>query len=260
MIKLGVSWFSGIERIPDVTGAVDFVELPIERYRELPESPHKPIILHNERLLWSLATPGAVDARWSGEVDRYVRSSGTPWFSIHLGFSTESVRFENHMLPLSEPLDRETLAGRFIANINDARDACPVPLIVENLDYCPEGAYEHVCEPTFIREVIEETGVGLLLDIGHLQVSASWLGFSVADALDVLPLDKVVEVHISSPREIDSSRPRLDDAHETLLDRDLDILREVLQRANPRVITLEYRRDPAQIVVELIRIREVLNG
>ncbi|MFW6074360.1 MAG: DUF692 family multinuclear iron-containing protein, partial [Chloroflexota bacterium] len=248
-----------IEQYQSILDSVDFVEISIEQYCEVPGMPHSQVILHNERLRWSLADPEAIDERWIASVRDCIGETGSPWFSVHLGFASEAVRFEDHMLPESEPLDREALLKRFTENLTRARDACPVPLIVENLDYCPEGAYEHVCEPQFIRSIAEAAGVGLLLDIGHLQVSASWLGFDVFEALDVMPLDRVCEIHISSPRPLDGHGTKLDDVHERLQQRDLDILTGVLSRTTPAAITLEYRRNPELILEELGSIQAILN-
>jgi uncharacterized protein (UPF0276 family) len=165
------------------------------------------------------------------------------------------VRFDYHMLPASAPLPRDLLLERFIGNLTRARALCPVPLAIENLDYCPEGAYEHVCDPAFINEVVAATGCELLLDLGHLQVSASWLGCSAWDMLDALPLERVREVHVSSPRPLAPGDHRLDDAHERLTALDLELLELALERASPSAITLEYRRSLAALEEQVATLR-----
>ena len=60
------------------------------------------------------------------------------------------------------------------------------------------GSYEYVCEPAFIRNILNETGCGMLLDFGHVVVSAKNLGYkNVEDYVKELPLEKVVEIHMS---------------------------------------------------------------
>jgi uncharacterized protein (UPF0276 family) len=129
-----------------------------------------------------------------------------------------------------------------------------VPLLLEHLDYCPEGAYEHVCEPAFICDVLEATGCDLLLDLAHAQVSASWLGADVEEMLEQLPLERVREVHVSSPRPSAGNSAHLDDVHETLTERDYELLRWVLGRAAPRAVVLEYRRDIVELRKQLSRL------
>jgi uncharacterized protein len=141
------------------------------------------------------------------------------------------------------------------ANLSALRDALDLPLIVENLDYNPGGAYEHICEPAFIAAVLAHTGVGLLLDLAHAQVSAAYLGMSIQAYLALLPLERVAQLHLSSPRWKNGV---LRDAHEPLLELDYTLLREVLEVARPRAVTLEYHRDEAALKEQIGRLREIL--
>ena len=135
--------------------------------------------------------------------------------------------------------------------------AIPVPLILENLDYCPGGAYEHICEPDFIAAVLNETDAGLLLDLAHARVSAARLGLPIEDYLGQLPLERVRQLHISGPRSRDGV---LFDAHESLLDEDYALLEWVLRRTQPLALTLEYNREEAGLREQLIRLRGVLGA
>lgn len=257
-IRLGVTWSPLLESTPEALAAIDYVQLSIERFRQMDRQPTLPVILHGNQINWSLADPLAVDQRWIDDVNEAIEETATPWFSVHLGFAAEQVRFANHMLPVSDPLPRQVLVERFIEALNNIRTMLDVPLIVENLDYCPEGAYEHICQPAFVSEVILASHVGMLLDIGHLQVSADWLGFYAADALASLPIERTLEIHVSSPRPLDDGSGRLDDTHEPLLDRDYALLRELLSRTQPRALTLEYRRDRTLLIEQIAALRSIL--
>ncbi len=82
----------------------------------------------------------------------------------------------------------------------------------ENLNYFPTGAYERVCEPTFIRRVTEDAGIGLLLDVAHAIISARHLGYEDAFAyIRDLPLERVREMHLSHPGDM---RGVFEDLHE----------------------------------------------
>jgi len=83
-----------------------------------------------------------------------------------------------------------------------------------------------------------------LLDTAHLRVTASWQGADPFAMLDALPLHRLRELHLSSPRPIASEDGRLDDIHETLEEIDYALLDGVLSRRRPSAIVLEYRRDP----------------
>jgi uncharacterized protein (UPF0276 family) len=251
---------SPISRANDeVLDLIDYFEVPgWVDFSVIDQSPLTNFMLHNLDLDWSLAAVEAIDPGWDDRLLDALRRTQSPWFSIHLGFASEDVEFDDHMHPVSEPLPRETVLERIASNLASAVSLCPVPLLVENLDYCPEGAYEHVCEPTFICEILEMTNCGLLLDIGHLQVSASWLNMTPERYLEQLPLERTVEVHISSPRLQTPKSSRLEDVHQELTERDIELLETVLKRSEPRGLTLEYRRDSDRLVDQLGTLRSIL--
>ncbi len=219
--------------------------------------PGQRLCLHNAVWDWSL---GGLDALQQDDVMRRtldaIARTGTPWCSAHLGFSAARVRHNGqHMLPLSEPVPQDALFHTICSNVRALADAIPVLVVLENLNYCPGGAYEHVCEPEFIADVIEKTGTDMLLDLGHALVSAAWLGIPIDAYLARLPLDRVVEVHVSGPRMREG---HLTDVHETLLDDHYALLEEVLRTVSPRALTIEYQRDEAALREQLTRLRRIL--
>lgn len=258
---LGTTWTPAAAALEDLGTLVEFVEAPGWGLDDALRGWRGPVLLHNLDKDVSLADPGAVDDPWSARANEAIDRSGSPWFSLHLGFAAERVRFDEHMFPLSTPLGRDELRDRIITVAQAAAEQLSVPLLLENLDYCPEGAYEHVCEPEFISDVLAATGCGLLLDIGHLVVSASWLGYEPASMLEALPVERAVEVHVSSPRSVacDGNRGRLDDVHEVVTDLELSLLRMVLRRSRPRAVVLEYRRDSDELRRQLLLLRSVID-
>jgi uncharacterized protein (UPF0276 family) len=131
------------------------------------------------------------------------------------------------------------------------RDLIPVPLLLENLDYCPSGAYEHVCTPNFIRAVLETTDTWMLLDVAHAQVSAHALGIPLADYLAQLPLDRVKQFHLNRPSWVDG---QLADTHQALLDEDYLLVEALLTQTRPWAITLEYNQDAQELQHQLERL------
>lgn len=258
---LGTTWTPAAAALDDLDRLVDFVEAPGWGLDEALSGWPGQVLLHNLDKDVSLADPAAIDDAWAARANAANARANSPWFSLHLGFSTERVIFDEHMLPRSEPLGRAELFERIVGTVSRASDLLDVPLLLENLDYCPEGAYEHVCEPAFIGEVLEATGCGLLLDIGHLAVSASWLGCEPEAMLEALPVERAVEVHVSSPRPLadGGNSGRLDDVHEVLTDREVQLLRAVLRRGSPRAVVLEYRRVPGELHRQLRLLRTVLD-
>lgn len=262
---LGVTWSPVAAEMVDLELLVDIVEAPGWSLADAlaPGGVRRRVLLHNLDLDVSLADPAYIDAGWGERANATVRRARTPWFSLHLGFACERVRFDEHMLPLSEPLGRDVLLARTVESVRRAKGFLDLPLLLENLDYCPEGAYEHVCDPAFISEVLAETDCGLLLDIGHLLVTASWFEVAPEAMLAQLPLERVVEVHLSGPRplasrQLDGNIERLDDVHEVVGEREVRLLRTVLEQAQPKAVVLEYHRDAEALREQLAMLGGVI--
>ncbi len=119
----------------------------------------------------------------------------------------------------------------------------------------PFDGYDFEVQPDRITEVVSETGCGLVLDTGHARVSAARLGLDAHDYLARLPLNQLVEVHVSGPRVRDG---RLVDAHEPLEEIDYALLDWVLKQARPQLVALEYTREADALRDQLLRIRDML--
>jgi len=255
-----VTWSPVAAELVDLELLVDIVEAPGWSLEDAlaPGGVRRRVLLHNLDLDVSLADPAYIDDAWGARANAAIRRAGTPWFSLHLGFACERVRFDEHMLPVSEPLGRDELLARTVESVRRAKGYLDLPLLLENLDYCPEGAYEHVCDPAFINEVLVETDSGLLLDIGHLLVTASWFEVEPEAMLTQLPLERVVEVHLSGPRPLDGNIERLDDVHDVVGEREVRLLRTVLDQVQPKAVVLEYRRDAERLREQLAMLGGVI--
>jgi uncharacterized protein (UPF0276 family) len=224
--------------------------------RTVAEFPGQTLLLHNSVFNWSLGHPAALEQQ--GVVSRTLEAlalTRAPWLSVHLGFSAAEIEFSEGMQAKTPTLPRDELFANMCRNVRALAAAIPVPLILENLDYLPSGAYEHICEPAFIAGVLAETGAGLLLDLAHARVSAARLGVPIGEYLAQLPLNRVRQIHMSGPRPRDDV---LADAHEPLMDEDYELLRDVLGQARPLALTLEYYRDEAALLEQVARLRELL--
>jgi uncharacterized protein (UPF0276 family) len=225
--------------------------------RTVAEFPSHTLLLHNSLFNWSLGHPTAL--KQQNAVPRTLETlalTHAPWLSVHLGFSAAEIEFDEGMQAKTPTLPRDELFANICRNVRGLATAIPVPLILENLDYLPNGAYEHICEPAFIAAVLAETDAGLLLDLAHARVSAARMGVPIDEYLAQLRLERVRQIHISGPRLRDGV---LADAHEPLLDEDYQLLRDVLGQTRPLALTLEYYRDQAALLEQVARLRSLLS-
>lgn len=215
-----------------------------------------PLLLHNAVWDWSLAHPAALDQDEVRALTAHRRThTRAPWLSVHIGFAAATVAYRDAMRPTSPPLTRDATLTRMVATVHALAAELEVPLLLENLDFQATGAYDHVCEPAFVRELLEATDALLLLDVAHAQVSASRLGRTIDAYLTELPLDRVRQLHVSGPRPRDGT---LHDAHEPLRDRDLELLRELASATAPWAVTLEYGREEGALLEQVKILRGVL--
>jgi uncharacterized protein (UPF0276 family) len=212
----------------------------------------RPVLLHLDAgVIWPRSR------RWAAALAKRVQRAATPWLSVHLdlGWAYLAYRWPG---PSLVP---RGLARRWaVRSVRRLRDACSVPVLVENMPRWSRSRPAYTADPAFISAVIEESGCGLLLDLGHARVAAHYHAAPVRDYLARLPLNRVVEVHVSGPRPGPFPDGRLIDAHQPMQEVDYDLLVWVLEQSSPRAVTLEYSKDRAQIKAQLIRLRALLDS
>ena len=125
-------------------------------------------------------------------------------------------------------------------------------IALENLDYHHGGAYEHVCSPSFITNILKELDVFFTIDIAHVLVTSANLGMDPSKYISDLPLELVREVHLSHPEGGN-------DKHLCPTSYEYDLLEYVLANSAPEFILLEYYQEPNKIVEENIKLYEFLN-
>ncbi|MEZ4570387.1 MAG: hypothetical protein R2849_08690 [Thermomicrobiales bacterium] len=123
-IAVGCSWFDELADHPEILDTLDFVEIPGWLLDDDFVRPHERLVLHNLEQDWSMASIDAIYPGWPDRLRDAIQITRTPWFSMHLGFASDEVRFEGHMLPVSKPLDRQELMARIVEVTNEARLSC----------------------------------------------------------------------------------------------------------------------------------------
>lgn len=218
--------------------------------------PDVALLLHNALWDWSLAHPEALEHKDALVLSQQrLALTKAPFLSIHLGFSAAQVMFDRGMQTLSPTLARDALLNVMVTNIKRLKRVLSVPLLLENLDYVPGAAYDHICQPDFIAEVLQATDTYLLLDLAHAQVSASVLGYPLEAYLSQLPLARIRQLHVSGPRERDG---QLHDAHAELQAYDYALLKDVLVNSEVWALTLEYKRNKAELLHQVATLRKLL--
>ena len=106
---------------------------------------------------------------------------------------------------------------------------------LENLDNIQWG---DLLKPDTISQLLKETGCDFLLDISHAYCASRWLDIPFFDYLKMLPLEKIVEIHINGWVETGIDRM----CHTKINEEGYQALKEVLHHCNPKIISVEYGR------------------
>ncbi len=180
---------------------VDFVEVISENYmveggrmlRVLEEVREKhEVIIHGVSM--SIGSAGGLDGDYLKKLKQLERRVNPLWVSDHLCWTRTSAHNSHDLLPM--PLTGEAL-DVVCANIDRAQDALGRPMLFENPSSYLTFPQDELSEWAFLSEMTRRTGCYLLLDVNNIFVSARNHGFSAADYLNGLPLDRVRQIHLA---------------------------------------------------------------
>ncbi|MET8135898.1 DUF692 domain-containing protein [Streptomyces sp. NPDC005251] len=190
---------------------------------------------------------------------------GSPLVTEHIAFVraggplTASPLLEaGHLLPV--PRTRDAL-DVLCANVRAAQAALPVPLAVENIAALISWPGEEMTEGQFLYDLVDRTGVRLLVDVANLHTNHVNRGEDPAKALDELPVEAIAYVHVAGGFERDGV---WHDSHAHPVPRPvLDILADLASRVSPPGVLLERDEnfpEQAELERELTAIRRTLES
>ena len=178
---------------------------------------------------------------WNG-FNALVRRSGSPHVAMHLEASTYNWRGND--LRVQSRAEVLQITEHLTSLCRLLQDKLECPLLLENMDYMGSelkpgyGVFRTSVEPALLWHLVQTEGVGVLLDLAHLRVTAYHLGLDVYAFARSLPLGKVREIHVSGPAHVPGLGLR--DDHQELSEADYALLGWVLPRTNAEIVTLEY--------------------
>lgn len=196
---------------------------------------------------------------WRGVLDRlteYNSCTQSEWISLHIELLPIwvfllSSRFGFHL----NPPKAKQASDSFVRTLLQLKEVVELPIILENLPSLHQEKYAYAAEPSAISDIVRKTDSGLLLDIAHARVAASYRRMSVEAYLEKLPLERTKQIHVSGARVKDGY---LQDTHEAMQDEDYSILKWVLGNSEPEVVTLEYFRELDSLQEQIWRLREMV--
>ncbi|MGW4530538.1 DUF692 domain-containing protein [Nocardia sp. NPDC004340] len=208
-------------------GAVVPEELAALVARGIPAVPHGVSL--------SLGGAEAVDDRRVAHLADCARALGSPLVSEHIAFVRAGGLEAGHLLPV--PRTREALDA-LERNIFRASRQLDVPLAVENIAALFEWPDADYTEAEFLQELVERTGVYLLLDIANVYANARNTSRDPLTELLRLPAERVAYCHVAGGHESDG---RYIDTHVHSVP--AEVLDLVAEFATGRSVPLMLERD-----------------
>lgn len=266
--RVGVAYGPGVSDWLGVyPGLIDYVEIPFEQLRRSTDlrtlGDRIPLLLHCASL--SLAGFVAPNDETIAAVGREAIAVGTPWISEHLAFiSADALDDQGAPAPaltytMCPQLSHETIA-RVVENVQRVQPKLPAPLIVENSPQYFDIPGSTLPMSELVREVAEQCDINLLLDLTHFLITATNTFVDPRTELERYPLERVLELHVSGMTT--QSGLAWDDHAAPAPPLVFELLDQVLARAHPKALTLEYnwsaRFPPKVLEKHLETVRERL--
>jgi uncharacterized protein (UPF0276 family) len=203
---VGIGWRSEIDLTIERLDGVDFVEVVAENVcvDHVPESLRVlrargvEVIPHGVGL--GLAGADRPDPARLAHLAAVAAALDSPLVSEHLAFVRAGGMEAGHLLPGPRTWDALDLVAE---NVRIAQDLLPVPLALENPATLLAWPDDELSQSEFLTELVERTGVRLLVDVANLHTERVNHALDPAKALAALPLEAVAYVHVAGGLEID---------------------------------------------------------
>jgi uncharacterized protein len=142
----------------------------------------------------SLGSDAPLDRARVKVLSSLARELDAPLVSEHIAFVRGGGVEAGHLLPV--PRTRQQLAV-LVRNIRDAQAMLDVPLAVENIAALIDWPDAEISDAAFLSEIVDQTGVLLLLDLANVHANAQNLGASAVDVMQHVPLEQIAYVHVA---------------------------------------------------------------
>lgn len=183
--KPKMDWFEIIsENFMDTDGRP---KRNLERIKE-----QYPIVMHGVAM--SIGTVDPLNSEYLHKLKALAEWVQPAWISDHLCWTGVAHKNSHDLLPV--PYTEEALK-HIIQRIKQVQDFLERPIALENPSTYLEFKQSSMPEAEFIARMAEESGCNLLLDVNNVYVTCYNHRLDPQKYLDSLPLDRVIQIHLS---------------------------------------------------------------
>ena len=212
-----VDWFEVIsENFIDTDGRPKH---NLERIKE-----RYPIVMHGVAL--SIGTIDPLNSEYLQKLKTAMHWINPAWISDHLCWTGVAHKNTHDLLPVPYT---EAALSHVVARIKAVQDYIERPMAFENPSTYLEFKSSSMHEAEFIARMLEASNAYLLLDVNNVYVTCYNHSLDPKAYIDALPLDRVVQIHLSG--HTNKGTHIIDTHDDYVVDEVWDIYRYVLQKA-----------------------------
>lgn len=179
--------------------------------------------------------------------------------TFHCASSCYEPNIENGMFQLNGAnYEKQELLENAMRNISRIKKIFgkEVKIGIENNNYYPTEAYKYITDPTFISEIIYENKLYFLFDIAHARIAAFNKGMDYEEYKGRLPLDKIIQLHISSYKIRNGLAYDIHDYPDKEI---FNEVREIIRKSDVKYLTIEYYKDMVYLLESLHKVKEIID-
>lgn len=210
-----------------------------------------PVLYHPVHI--NLYGPALESVEALGELDAHARAVGSAWVGNDVGWWHQEGRAFPGYLYLPPPMTEAGVRDAAVHALH-VQSHLGVPLLLENPAVIALRGELHVLD--FMARLHAQTGLGLLLDVGHLWSYQLSRGLPADAAFDGFPWEVLAEVHIAGgvATRRGGRRFYVDDHAQPVREELFELLAQVVDRAPTlRAITFEGDGHPEPIAAATLR-------
>lgn len=219
-----------------------------------------PVLYHPSHINFCGSYPNS--KTWLEATAEHIEAVRSAWFAQDVAycFWEAGVGYSTSLGYFVPPIFNQASLEKAVERVKEVQDIVAVTVAIEP----PPLTFIAGTMPlfTFFGELADRTDCAILLDMGHLVSYEMASGKKVKDALDELPCERVVEVHIAGGRLKEAADgPIYVDAHEcTILEQTWQMFEAMLLEL-PNVKAVCYECEGVQessVLATLKRIRKIV--
>jgi uncharacterized protein (UPF0276 family) len=185
------------ENQPDV----DWFEIISENFMDTDGKPRRnlariaeryPLVMHGVAM--SIGTVDPINSEYLTKLKKLADEIKPAWISDHLCWTGIVHKNSHDLLPV--PYTEEALK-HIILRIKQVQDFLGRPIVLENPSTYLEFKASYIPESEFIAKMSKESGCHILLDVNNVYVTCYNHRLDPKSYIDALPLDKVIQIHLS---------------------------------------------------------------